>query len=105
MQRPNRRMRRRMKKKGGKGQMIKQMQMKGVGKPIAKNKVRTPPRPLTKEEILYKIRWLEYQRMELPKYPNIHIVRRFDAITGAIQIYYKKLENLKNPPKPKKTKK
>jgi len=104
MQRPNREMRRRMKKKGGKGQMIRQMQMKG-GKPIAKNKVRTPPRPLTKEEILFKIRWLEYQRMELPKYPNIHIVRRFDAITGAIQIYYKKLENLKNPPKPQGKKK
>jgi len=94
-QRPNRRMRRKMGRQKGKGQ-VKPIS----GKPNKPQIRRTPP-PLTEEGILNKIRWLEYQRIELPKYPHIHITRRVVAITGAIQIYYKKLENLKNPPKPK----
>lgn len=97
--RPNRRMRRKMGRQKGKGQ-IKPVS----GKPN-KQQIKKTPSPLTEEGILNKIRWLEHQRMELPKYPNIHVVRMFDALTGAIQIYYKKLENLRNPPKPKENKK
>jgi len=82
MQRPNRRMRRSMKKKG-------------KGLPPNRGKPMTMKTPQTKKEILDKIRELEYQRIELPKYPSIHVVRRFDAITGAIKIYYQKLEILK----------
>lgn len=100
MKRPNRKMRRKM----GMGKKKGEGQIRPVsGKPNKPQIKRTPP-PLTEEGILDKIRWLEYQRIQISKYPYPNAIQRVVAITGAIQIYYKKLENLKNPPKLKEKK-
>lgn len=61
-----------------------------------------PRNPATKEELLAKIRELEYQRIMIPKYPNPRFVSQRIALTNTIQVYYKKIELLKNLPKGKK---
>jgi len=61
-----------------------------------------PRNPATKEQILEKIRELEYQRIMIPKYPNPRFVSQRIALTTTIQVYYKKIELLKNAPKGKK---
>ena len=61
-----------------------------------------PRNPATEEELLEKIRELEYQRIMIPKYPNPRFVSQRIALTDTIQVYYKKIELLKNAPKGKK---
>lgn len=55
---------------------------------------RSPPKPDTREVILNKIGWLEYQRTQLPKRKSVRTVMYEDSIAKSLQIYYKKLDKL-----------
>ena len=80
---PNRKQRRRMER-------AKKKQNKKPQLEISKS----PPKPETKEQIIEIIRRLEYQRIQLPNFPNVRFIMQQDSLTKAIQIYYKKLAKL-----------
>ena len=64
-----------------------------------------PRKPKTEKEILSRIADLEYQRIILPKYPNVRIMLRWESLTNEIKRLYLMLENLRKEKEKKWTSK
>lgn len=64
--------------------------------PVQSRPPQPPKEPETKEEVLERIRELEYARVILPKpHPrirNAHVLLRWESLTNAINRYYKLLK-------------